>query len=74
MNSSYFSRVFKGTVGVSFIEYLIRLRISNAESLIKTTQLSIIDIAEECGLSSVSNFYSAYKKLMGHNPSYVRKL
>ncbi|MBC8079670.1 MAG: AraC family transcriptional regulator [Gorillibacterium sp.] len=62
MSSSYFSTFFSKTLGLSFKEYLIRLRIEHAMELMHTTNKSITEIALESGFNSLSNYYKAYKK------------
>jgi len=73
MNPNYFSTVFKQTLGISFSEYLVRLRISKAISLIHDTDRPLIDIAMDCGFNTMSNFYRAYRKYYGGSPSDIRK-
>lgn len=73
MSPNYFSTVFKQTLGVSFSEYLTRFRISKAISLIHGTDRTLVDIATSCGFNSMSNFYRAYQKYHGGNPSDIRK-
>lgn len=62
MSSSYFSSFFSKTLGLSFKEYLIRLRIKHATKLLNTTHKSITEIALESGFNNLSNYYKAYKK------------
>jgi Bacterial regulatory helix-turn-helix proteins, AraC family. len=73
MSPNYFSTIFKQTLGISFSEYLARLRISKAISLIHDTDRTLVDIAADCGFNSMSNFYRAYQKYHGGNPSDIRK-
>ncbi|MBU3113260.1 AraC family transcriptional regulator [Clostridium lacusfryxellense] len=62
MSISYFSTFFSNTLGLSFKEYIIRLRINHALELINTTHKSITEIAMESGFNNLSNYYKAYKK------------
>ena len=62
MSTSYFSTFFSKTLGLSFKEYLIRLRIKHAIDLINTTHKSITEIAMESGFNNLSNYYKAYNK------------
>lgn len=54
-------------------EYLARIRLQNAADLLQNTDKKIIDIAEECGFFSISNFIKAFNNGMGMSPSRYRK-
>jgi YesN/AraC family two-component response regulator len=73
MNSSYFSRLFKQEVGVSFSEYLINKRIERATDLLINTNLTIEEIAQAVGIENVSYFYRIYKKVTGKTPREIRE-
>lgn len=69
----YFSRLFKKFTGTNFKNYLSRIRIEEAENLIKTTEKSIIDISFECGFNCVRTFNRTFKAIKGYPPSKVAK-
>lgn len=73
MNPSYFSKFFKETLGVSFTDYITKLRIEKAKLLIESTNRTLIDIALESGFSSISNFYRVMNKVLGDIPGNIRK-
>lgn len=73
MSYSYFSRCFKNVTGKSFKSYLNEVRINRAEKLLATTDLSVTQIALECGYNNVSYFISVYKTLKGKTPLVERK-
>lgn len=68
MSYSYFSRTFKKVTGVSFKNYLNRIRISNAERLLFSTGNTVSEIATVCGYNSISYFISVYRSMMGTTP------
>ena len=68
MSYSYFSRSFKRITQKSFKEYLNEVRINNAERLLMTTDLSVTEIALECGYNNISYFIMVYKTLKGKTP------
>jgi two-component system, response regulator YesN len=72
-NSNYFSHLFKKEFGVSFIEYLNKVRINEAKNLIKTTNLLAYEIAEKVGFQDYKYFTQVFKKLEGFSPSKLRK-
>lgn len=65
MNTNYFSSFFKKTMGLTFKEYIIRLRIKHAMALQEESKKSITEVAMESGFHSMSNFYKAYRKYSG---------
>lgn len=74
MTPTYFSAIFKKFNGISPWEYITIKRVENAIQLIKTTNLTKLEIAEKCGFSSPSNFYKIFFKITGKRPGeYVQK-
>ncbi len=68
MAPTSFSRRFKEINGIGFKKYLMTRRIEYAVSLLENTELNSTDIAYECGFTSVSSFYDAFKKVTGTTP------
>ena len=74
LSENYFSSVFKEFNGVSPWRYITMKRVEKAVILLKTTELSKLEIAELCGFSSSSNFYKAFYSITGKTPSdYLQK-
>ncbi len=74
MSPTYFSAVFKKMNSVSVWEYIKIKRVEKAVGLLKTTDLTKLDIAERCGFSSSSNFYKAFKNVTGKTPSEIERV
>ena len=68
----HFLRTFKKETGFTAIQYIINYRISLAETLLKTTENTIEEIAYACGFDDVSYFYRCYKKIKGVSPKKSR--
>jgi AraC-like DNA-binding protein len=68
----HFSRVFRDSTGVSPGRFLSALRIQEAKHLLTTTSLSIADISNMVGYSSVGTFSSRFKAAVGTSPSVFR--
>lgn len=68
LNRSYFSKLFKENMGCPPQEFLIRLRLSKAAELMKTTGNSIGDISVMCGYPNQLHFSRAFKKRYGISP------
>lgn len=74
-NYSYsnFERLFRKYMGVSFLTHLNTLKMNYAKELLKTTELSIIDISNKLGITSLSHFYHKFKSENNVSPSLYRK-
>lgn len=68
----YLSRIFSQKIGYQFNDYINRLRINKAEKLLSETELSITNIALECGFESQRNFNRSFKKLTSLTPTEFR--
>ena len=68
MTPTYLSAVFKKFNGVSPWEYITIKRVDRAIDMIKSTDMTKIEIAERCGFSSPSHFYKAFREITGKNP------
>lgn len=68
-----FSRRFKKAAGVSPSAYLQNLRLNTAKDLLRTSNLSVADIAASCGYQDNSYFCLRFKQLMAQTPLAYRK-
>ena len=73
LSQSRFFSVFKASLGVSPMAYLMNLRLSRASILLDIPALSISEIASKCGISDVYYFSKAFKQKYGVSPSEFRK-
>lgn len=71
-NSSYLSRLFKQSMGVSFSDYLISARIRKATELLEHSSLPVEEIAARVGIENTSYFYKFYKRETGRTPRESR--
>jgi AraC-like DNA-binding protein len=69
----YFTRFFKGTTGMTFIQYLNNYRISIAIHYLETTTDPITEIAFQSGFESIKTFNRIFKQLKGCSPSNYKK-
>ena len=70
---SYFSRSFKQITGMSFKQYLNRIRTARAERLLVTTPNSVTEVATDCGYTNVSYFINVYRSIKGKTPYETKK-
>lgn len=74
VNSSYLGQIFNKEVGVSFSEYLNKIKNTKAKELILNTNMKINDIAKSVGYIDTSYFYRKFKKYFGVSPSTIRDM
>jgi|GEM_PF-696317 len=68
LSQYYFCHMFKESTGVAPYKYVIKQRVEKAKNLIKNSQLSLADIAYECGFSSQSQMTQHFRKCVGVTP------
>ena len=64
--------LFRQVTGMTFKEYLNRVRVEEAERLLTNTDYPIIDIAVACGYRDQSYFTTVFKKYTGLTPRQYR--
>lgn len=69
LNPVYFGQQFKRITGLSFHDFIHRLRIEEAQKLIRRTDMRIADIAAKLGYHSNEYFTVKFKALTGELPS-----
>lgn len=65
---------FKKITGYTVYEYIKKLRIEKGKRLLKNTDMSVLEIANEVGYENPSKFASAFKQYNKINPLKYRKL
>lgn len=73
MSKSYFSTIFKKMNGIPVWDYITRKRVELAMTLLRESDEPIIEVAENCGFSSISNFNRCFRQVTGISPSAYRK-
>ncbi|MDL4840896.1 response regulator transcription factor [Aquibacillus rhizosphaerae] len=73
VSTVYLSRMIKQELGISYVGLLTQMRINKAADLLKTTDMTIRDIAEEVGYETQHYFSTAFKKVVGISPNQFKK-
>lgn len=73
ISSYYLSHQFKRITGFTMTDYIQMTRISNAQTMLLSTDKPITDIAFLCGFSSFSQFNRAFNKFLHQSPSAFRR-
>jgi two-component system, response regulator YesN len=72
MNSTYFSLLFKETLGKSYIKYLTHIRMEKAKELLMAGG-KVKDVSEKVGYHSYSHFSEVFKKYTGVKPRQYKE-
>lgn len=70
----YLSNIFKKTEGVTLMDYIARLRISEAKTLIDNSDIPMSEIASKVGFNNVRTFLRTFRKFEGITPSQYKEL
>lgn len=73
MSPPYLSQYFKKNTGYTISEYVTRLRMEKAKDLLKNSDLSVNDIANEVGYYSVPSFIRKFKEIEQITPGKYKK-
>ncbi|MCU0321875.1 MAG: AraC family transcriptional regulator [Chitinophagaceae bacterium] len=68
------SRYFNVYANCTLTEYVKRFRVSKSFTLLQKSDLTLTEIAFECGFSDQSHFTRVFKEVTGYSPSKIRKL
>jgi YesN/AraC family two-component response regulator len=73
LSASYFSTIFKEEMGENLSNYINRLRVEKAATMLLTTNLPISGIANACGFEDQSWFSKTFKNFTGSTPGIFRE-
>jgi AraC-like DNA-binding protein len=69
----HFNRLFRKLLRLSPMDYVLSLRVQEAQRLLSTTQLSLGDIAAATGFYDQSHFTKRFRKVTGLTPLHYRR-
>lgn len=72
VNKKYLGRLFRQETGMTFHEYLTRVRLIHCEGALRTTDRPILTVALENGFSTVTYFNRVFREQYGCTPSAWR--
>lgn len=73
LSKYHFCRLFKEKIGLTVMQYILKTRVAMAKELLSESDLSITEISESCGFSSISYFSRAFKNETGVSPLQYKK-
>jgi len=73
LHPNYAMSLFRRECGMTIWQYLMRLRLSQAQALLLTSDMPILSVALESGFGSLPRFYAAFSKECGMSPGDSRR-
>jgi two-component system response regulator YesN len=74
MSKYRLSHRFREILGITFRDYLLRIRLERAKTLLAAGQHSITEVAQYVGFGDLSHFDNLFKRYTGLTPSAYRSL
>ncbi|TVY12046.1 helix-turn-helix transcriptional regulator [Paenibacillus cremeus] len=72
LSCSHFCVLFRKESGMTFLEYLTKLRIERACSILRNTEVKVYQVAPLVGYQDAKYFTQVFRKMMGMTPSEYR--
>ncbi len=69
----YMSKRFKDDMGMTFTEYIKKVRIEESCRLLINTNKTILEIAEAVGYPNTTSYYNSFRSLINASPNEYRK-
>lgn len=69
LNPTYFSRMFRQYMGVTFTDYLIELRMERAKELLGQGKYKVYEVSSKVGYTSDKYFCRVFKQYTGQSPT-----
>lgn len=74
IHRTHFSKLFTEQVGITPSEYLRKLRMEQAELLLRESSRSVLEIGLSLGYSDAASFTRAFGQYFGHSPKQTRSV
>ena len=73
VSTFYFCKMFKKATGMTFTDYVGRVRVEKAKNLLLNPHLRISEIAYAVGFQSLTHFNRVFRELTGQSPTDFRE-
>jgi two-component system response regulator YesN len=68
LSGMYIGRIFKEQTGMSFTDYIIKVRIDKAKDLLKSNLYKVYEVSEMVGYKNIKHFNKNFKNSTGFTP------
>jgi AraC-like DNA-binding protein/ligand-binding sensor protein len=73
MSAFYFCKTFKKSTGMTFTDYLARVRVEKVKNLLLNPHKRVSEAAYEAGFQSLSQFNRVFRRIAGESPTVHRE-
>ncbi len=73
MSAFYFCKTFKKATGMTFTDYLARVRVEKVKNLLLNPHKRVSEAAYEAGFQSLSQFNRVFRRIAGESPTVHRE-
>jgi AraC-like DNA-binding protein len=73
MSAFYFCKSFKKVTGMTFTDYVARVRVEKVKNLLLDPNKRVSEAAYEAGFQSLSQFNRVFRRIAGASPSHYRE-
>lgn len=73
MSAFYFCKSFKKATGMTFTDYLARVRVEKVKNLLLNPHKRVSEAAYEAGFQSLSQFNRVFRRIAGESPTTFRE-
>ncbi len=73
LTPDYVTKIFKEELGISLKDYILHEKINIARDRLRTTNMTVEEVASKCGFTNFSHFSQVYKKITGVSPTRDRQ-
>ncbi len=73
VSGSYLSRLFRNDLETTYSGFLTEIKLSHAMRLLLNTNLSVSQVASQCGYQNSNYFCDSFKKVLGLSPLKFKK-
>lgn len=73
VNKAYLSHLFKQELGISFVDYLVTVKVERAKLLLMDGSVKVYEISSRLGYNDTEYFSRVFKQLTGVTPSEFRQ-
>src|SRR5262249_12789197 len=72
LSSAHFSEMFRKSTGETPHQFVLRLRVERAKTMLRALEPRVLDIAVACGFKTQQHFARVFRRMCGASPTEYR--